>query len=49
MQLFDPSMRVSIVVVKSDPFSAVGFSELLADNWQTNRCLPLRIDNPAFF
>ena len=29
-------MRARIVVVVSDPSSAVGFSDFLEDNWQTN-------------
>ena len=38
-----------IVVVKSDPFSAVGFPNFLEDNWQINGCVPLRIDCYALF
>ena len=37
-------VRARIVVVKSDPFSAVGFPDSLKDNWQTNDCVPLRIE-----
>ena len=37
-----------IVVVKSDPSSAVSFPDLLEDNWQTNGCVPLRIDMSSF-
>ena len=33
-------VRARIVVVKSDPSSAVGFPDFLEDNWQTNDCVP---------
>ena len=33
-----------IVVVKSDPSSAVDFPDFLEENWQTNGWVPLRID-----
>ena len=36
-------MEARIVVVKSDPSSAVGFPDFLEDNWQTNACIPHRI------
>ena len=42
-------VRARIVVVKSDPSSAVGFSDFLEANWQTNGCVPLRIDCSALF
>ena len=42
-------MRARIVVVKSDPSLAVGFPDFLEDNWQTNGCVPLRIDCSALF
>ena len=42
MQLFEPS-------VKSDPSSAIGFPDFLEDNWQTNDCVPLRINYSALF
>ena len=41
------SVRSRIVVVQSDPSSVVGFPEFLEDNWQTNGCVPLRIDCSA--
>ena len=37
-------VRTRIVVVKSDPFSAVGFPDFLEGNWKTIGCVPLRID-----
>ena len=37
-------VRARIVVVKSGQFSAVGFPDFLEVNWQTNGCVPLRID-----
>ena len=37
-------LRARIVVVKSDPSSVVGFPDFLGDNWQTNGCVPFRID-----
>ena len=40
-------MRARIVVVKSNPSSAVGFPDFLEDNWQTNGCVALRIDDRA--
>ena len=49
MQLFDRCVRARIVVVKSDPYSAVGFSDFLEDNWQANGCVPLRIHYSALF
>ena len=42
-------MRARIVMVKSDPSSAVGFSGFFEDNWQPNGCVPLRIDCSALF
>ena len=42
-------VRARIVVVKSDLSSAVGFSNILEDNWLTNDCVPLRIDCSALF
>ena len=42
-------MRARIVMVTSDPSSAVGFPDLLKDNWQTNDSVPLRIDCFRFF
>ena len=42
-------MRARIVVVKSDPSSAIGFPDFLEDNWQTNGCVPFRIDCSATF
>ena len=33
----------------SDPSSAVGFPDFLKDSWQTNGCVPLRIDCSALF
>ena len=42
-------MKARIVVVKSDPSSAVGFPDFLEDNWLTNGCVPLRIDCSALF
>ena len=36
-------MRARIVVVKSDPCSAVGFPDFFEDNWQVNGCLPLKL------
>ena len=42
-------VRARIVVVKSDPSSAVGFPDFLEDNWQTNDCVSLRIDCSALF
>ena len=33
-------VRARIVVVKSDPSSAVGFPDFLEDNWQTNTYVP---------
>ena len=36
-------VRARIVVVKSDPSSAVSFPDFLEDNWQANGCVPLRI------
>ena len=47
MQLFEPICR--IVVVNSDLSSAVGFPDFLEDNWQTNGCVPVRIDCSALF
>ena len=41
--------RARIVVVKSDLASAVDFPDFLEDNWQTNGCVPLRIDCSALF
>ena len=38
-----------IVVVKSDPSLAIGFPNFLEDNWQTNGCVPLRIDYSVLF
>ena len=40
-------MRACFVVVKSDPSSVVGFPYFLEYNWQTNGCVPLRIDSFA--
>ena len=37
-------MKACIVVVKCDPSSAVGFPDFLEDNWQTNDCVPPRIE-----
>ena len=37
-------VRARILVVKSDPFSAVGFPDFLEDKWQTNGFVPLRIN-----
>ena len=37
-------VRARIVVVNSGPSAAVGFPDFLEDNWQTNGCVPLRID-----
>ena len=34
-------VRVRIVVVKSDPSSAVGFPDFLEDNWQTITTCPV--------
>ena len=42
-------VRARIVVAKSDPYLAVGFPDFLEDNWQTNGCVPLRIDCSALF
>lgn len=42
-------MRDRIVVVKSDPFSAVGFPDFLEDKCQSNDCVPIRIDMYSFF
>ena len=42
-------MRARIVVVKSDPSLTLGFPDFLEDNWQTNGCVPLRIDCSALF
>ena len=42
-------VRARIVVEKSDPSSSVGFPKFLEDNWQTNDCVPLRIDCSALF
>ena len=42
-------VRARIVVVKSDPSSAVDLTDFLEDNWQTNGCVPLRIDCSALF
>ena len=42
-------VRAPIVVVKSDPSSAVGLLDILEDNWQTTGCVPLRIDCSALF
>ena len=47
--LFESMHETSIVVVKSDPSLAFGFPDFLADNWQTNGCVPLRIDCSALF
>ena len=51
MQLFEPIcyLKARIVVVKSDPCSAVGLPDILAVNWQTNGCVPLRIDCSVLF
>ena len=43
------NVRARIVVVKSDPSSAVGLPDFLEDNWQTYCCVPLRIDCYALF
>ena len=43
------SVRARIVVMKSDPSSAVGFPDFWEDNWKTNGCLLLRIDCSALF
>ena len=37
-------VRARIVVVMIDSSSAVGFPDFLEGNWQTNGCVPLRID-----
>ena len=42
-------MTARIVVVKSDPSSAVDYPDFLEDNWETNGCVPLKIDYPALF
>ena len=42
-------VRAHIVVVKSDPSSAVGFPDFLEGNWQTNGCVLLRIDCSVLF
>ena len=42
-------VRAHIIVMKSDPSLAVGFPDFLEDNWQTNGCIPLRIDCSALF
>ena len=42
-------VRARIVVVKSDPSSAVGFPDFLEDNWQTNGSVPLRTGCSALF
>ena len=42
-------VRTRIVVVKSDPSSAVGFPDFLKDNWQKNGCVALRIDCSVLF
>ena len=42
-------VRPRIVVVKSDPSSAVGFPDFLEENWKTNGCVSLRIDCSALF
>ena len=42
-------VRALIVVVKSDPSSTVGFPDFVENNFQTNGCIPLRIECSAFF
>ena len=38
-----------VVVLKSDPSSAVNFPNFLGDIWQTNGCVPLRINCSILF
>ena len=42
-------MRARIVVVKSDPSSAVEFPDSWKDNWQTYGCVSRRIICSALF
>ena len=42
-------MRARIVVVKSNPPSAVRFPDFLEGNWQTNGCVVVRLRNVPFF
>ena len=42
-------MGARIVVVTSDPSSAVGFPDFLEDNWQTNGCVSIRIGCSELF
>ena len=42
-------VRARVVVIKSDPSSVVDFPDFFEDNWQTNACVPLKIDCSALF
>ena len=50
MQLFlSRCVRARIVLVNSDPSSAVCLPDFLEGNWQTNGCVSLRIDCSTLF